>query len=175
MQNMISWQKGKLVPICRMPPTLYTTPSLEDGALLVIENVGRDERACGPFLTLGHLEKDVCPWEETCFLSFYLFFVNLLSPPGSTSQKPDEASTAVFLCSLLGDVPCHRPLHLPGDTGLHEVWLEHPGQHHPQLAQLLVRPCPSGAGGKRRGVTESEPQQQNGASLSHYQQQNIDC
>lgn len=175
MQNMILWQKGKSVPICRMPPTLYTTPSLEDGALLVIENVGRDERACGSFLTLGQLEKDICPWEETCFLSFYLFFVNLLSPPGSTSQKPDEASTAVFLCSVLGDVPCHRPLHLPGDTGLHEVWLEHPGQHHPQLAQLLVCPYPSGAGGKRRGVTESEPQQQNGASLSHYQQQNIDC
>ena len=61
MQNMILWQKGKSVPICRMPPTLYTTPSLEDGALLVIENVGRDERACGSFLTLGQLEKDICP------------------------------------------------------------------------------------------------------------------
>ena len=29
--------------------------------LLLIENVGGDERACGPFLTLGHLEKDVQP------------------------------------------------------------------------------------------------------------------
>ena len=58
---MISWEKGKSVPIWRMPPALYTTPSLEDGALLAIENVGGDKRACGPFLTLGHLEKDVQP------------------------------------------------------------------------------------------------------------------
>lgn len=58
---MISWKKGKSVRICRMPPALHTTPSLEDEALLAIENVGGDERACGPFLTLGHLEKEVQP------------------------------------------------------------------------------------------------------------------
>ncbi|XP_047731547.1 proton-coupled amino acid transporter 3 isoform X4 [Prionailurus viverrinus] len=65
--------------------------------------------------------------------TFLLFF-------GLASQKSDEGSTAVSFCSVLGDVPCHHPLHLPGDTGLHEVWVKHPSQHHPQLAQLLAIP-----------------------------------
>lgn len=68
-------------------------------------------------------------------------FYNFLSPPGSASPKPDEASTAVFSCSVLGDVPCHHPLHLHGIVWLHEVRVENPGQHHSQLAQLLVCPC----------------------------------
>lgn len=86
------------------------------------------------------------PLSQGSNISFHLFFHNLPLPPGSASQTPDEASTAVVFGSVLGDVPCHHPLGLHGDTRGHEVWVEHPGQHHAQLAQLLVRPCLPGVG-----------------------------
>lgn len=100
----------------------------------------------GPYLTLGHLEDDACASGEAAPITrlqylFPPFLLQLILLPGSASQKPDEASTAVFFCSALGDVPCHHPLHLPGDARIYEVWVKHPGQHHSQLAQLLVRPC----------------------------------
>lgn len=103
----------------------------------------------GPFLAPGPPGKGcLCLWGTgsfpRCHISFYLSLYNFLSPPGSASPKPDEASTAVFFCSVLGDVPGHHPLHLHGVVWLHEVWVEHPGQHHSQLAQLLVGPCHPG-------------------------------
>lgn len=63
--------------------------------------MGGNERGCGPFLTLGHLEKDVCACGGTCYLSFYLFFLNLLSPQvlslKNQMKHPQQFSFVLYL------------------------------------------------------------------------------
>lgn len=59
---------------------------------------------------------------------------------GSPSGEQDAATAELRLRALPGDGHRHLPLHQPGHHRIHVLRRHHRRQHHPQPAQLLVRP-----------------------------------